>query len=146
MSDVHLLARARKSFEQHTWADSYRLFEAADHEAPLEPEDLERLAAAAYLLGREDESEAFWERAHRTFLERGDRALLSISRRPVNEPRKRSERIGDTNVLWTTARKRAHAVDMNATYAVRAPEAGEQLADSLACAAKCRRLARVTVP
>ena len=73
MSDIHLLARARQSFEQHTWADSYRLFEAADREAPLEPEDLERLATAAYLMGREDDSEAFWERAHRAFLERGDR-------------------------------------------------------------------------
>ena len=73
MSDIHLLARARQSFEQHTWADSYRLFDAADREALLEPEDLERLATAAYLMGREDESEAFWERAHRTFLERGDR-------------------------------------------------------------------------
>jgi DNA-binding CsgD family transcriptional regulator/tetratricopeptide (TPR) repeat protein len=72
MSDLHLLARARQSFEQHTWADSYCLFEAADREVPLEPEDLERLATAAYLMGREDESEAFWERAHRTFLERGD--------------------------------------------------------------------------
>jgi DNA-binding CsgD family transcriptional regulator len=73
MSDIHLLARARQSFEQHTWADAYRLFEAADREAPLEPEDLERLATAAYLMGRQDESEAFWERAHRTFFERGDR-------------------------------------------------------------------------
>jgi ATP/maltotriose-dependent transcriptional regulator MalT len=73
MSDIHLLARARKSFDQHTWTESCRLFEAADREAPLEPEDLERLATAAYLLGREDDSEAFWERAHRGFLERGDR-------------------------------------------------------------------------
>jgi DNA-binding CsgD family transcriptional regulator len=73
MSDIHLLARARKSFEQHTWAESYRLFEAADREAPLAPEDLERLATAAYLMGREDDSEAFWERAHRGFLDRGDR-------------------------------------------------------------------------
>jgi DNA-binding CsgD family transcriptional regulator/tetratricopeptide (TPR) repeat protein len=72
MSDIHLLALARQSFEQHTWADSYRLFDAADREAPLEPEDLERLATAAYLMGREDESEAVWDRAHRTFLERGD--------------------------------------------------------------------------
>jgi hypothetical protein len=72
MSDIHLLARARKSFEAQRWADSYRLFEAADREALLEPEDLERLATAAYLMGREDESEAFWERAHRTFLERGE--------------------------------------------------------------------------
>jgi ATP/maltotriose-dependent transcriptional regulator MalT len=72
MSDLHLLARARHSFEQHTWADSYRLFDAADRDAPLEPEDLERLATAAYLMGREDESAAIWERAHRTFLERSD--------------------------------------------------------------------------
>src|SRR5688572_16119318 len=73
MSDIHLLARARQSFEQHAWADSYHLFGAADREVPLEPEDVERLATAAYLMGREDDSEAFWERAHRAFLERGDR-------------------------------------------------------------------------
>jgi ATP/maltotriose-dependent transcriptional regulator MalT len=73
MSEVRSLDRARKSFEQRSWAESYRLFEAADREVPLEPEDLERLATAAYLMGREDESEAFWERAHRAFLERGDR-------------------------------------------------------------------------
>ena len=73
MTDLATLHRGRKSFEQRAWADSYRLFEAADREAPLEPEDLERLATAAYLMGREDESEAFWERAHQTFLERGDR-------------------------------------------------------------------------
>jgi DNA-binding CsgD family transcriptional regulator/tetratricopeptide (TPR) repeat protein len=73
MSDIHPLARARQSFEQQRWADAYRLFEVADREAPLEPEDLERLATAAYLMGREDDSEAFWERAHRAFLERGDR-------------------------------------------------------------------------
>jgi ATP/maltotriose-dependent transcriptional regulator MalT len=71
--DARSLERARKSFEQRSWAESYRLFEAADRKAPLEPEDLERLATAAYLMGREDESEAFWERAHRAFLERGDR-------------------------------------------------------------------------
>jgi ATP/maltotriose-dependent transcriptional regulator MalT len=72
MSDIHVLARARQSFEQQAWADSSRLFQAADREAPLDPEDLERLATAAYLMGREDESEAVWERAHRMFLERGD--------------------------------------------------------------------------
>jgi DNA-binding CsgD family transcriptional regulator/tetratricopeptide (TPR) repeat protein len=73
MSDSHLLAQARESFEQHIWGESYRLFEAADRETPLEPEDLEWLATAAYLVGREDDSEACWERAHRAFLERGDR-------------------------------------------------------------------------
>jgi DNA-binding CsgD family transcriptional regulator/tetratricopeptide (TPR) repeat protein len=73
MMDARSLERARKSFEQRSWAESYRLFEAAEREAPLEPEDLERLATTAYLMGREDDSEAFWERAHRAFLEQGDR-------------------------------------------------------------------------
>ena len=72
MTEMKTLACAGKSFEQRAWADAYRLFEAADREASLEPEDLERLATAAYLMGREDESEAVLERAHRTFIERGD--------------------------------------------------------------------------
>ena len=40
---------------------------------PWTPEDLERLATAAYLMGRDDESEAFRARAHQLFLDRGDR-------------------------------------------------------------------------
>ena len=73
MTDVRTLERARDSFEQRSWGESYRLFEAIDREIPLAPEDLERLATAAYLIGREEESEAFRERAHRMFLDRGDR-------------------------------------------------------------------------
>ena len=73
MTDLATLRRGRKSFEQRAWAESYRLLQAADRDAPLEPEDLERLATAAYLMGRDDESEAFWARAHQTFLDRGDR-------------------------------------------------------------------------
>ena len=37
------------------------------------PEDLERLAIAAYLVGRDDECEAVSARAHQAFLDRGDR-------------------------------------------------------------------------
>jgi DNA-binding CsgD family transcriptional regulator len=73
MSDLQLLERARKSFERRAWAESYRLFEAADCGASLEPDDLERLATAAYLTGRDAESEAFRARAHQAFLDRGDR-------------------------------------------------------------------------
>lgn len=72
MRDEQLLGRARQSFERKAWADSYRLFEAADREAPLEPEDLERLAMAAYLMGQDDESESSMARAHQTFLDRGE--------------------------------------------------------------------------
>ena len=73
MTDLATLHRGRKSFEQRAWADSYRLLQAADRDAPLDAEDLERLATASYLMGREDESENFWERAHHAFLQRGDR-------------------------------------------------------------------------
>jgi hypothetical protein len=44
---------------------------AADREAALEPEDLERLAIAAHLLGRDAESAEVWARAHHAFLDRG---------------------------------------------------------------------------
>jgi DNA-binding CsgD family transcriptional regulator/tetratricopeptide (TPR) repeat protein len=72
MMDLATLRRGRESFEQRAWAESHRLLQAADRDAPLDPEDLERLATASYLMGQEDESEAVWERAHRRFLERGD--------------------------------------------------------------------------
>jgi DNA-binding CsgD family transcriptional regulator len=76
---VETLRQARQSFEQKAWEDSYRLFEAADRESALEPEDLERLATAAYLTGRDDKSEAFRERAHQIFLARGDREAAARS-------------------------------------------------------------------
>jgi DNA-binding CsgD family transcriptional regulator len=69
---METLGRARKSFDHKGWSDAYRLFEAADREAGLGPEDLERFATAAYLVGRDDESEALWARAYQMFLERGD--------------------------------------------------------------------------
>ena len=70
--DVQALGRGRDAFARAAWAESYRLFQAADCEAPLEPEDLERLATAAYLIGRDAESEAARGRAHQTCLDRGD--------------------------------------------------------------------------
>jgi hypothetical protein len=49
------LQHGRESFERKAWAESYRLLQAAEREVPLEPEDLERLAMAAYLTGRDAE-------------------------------------------------------------------------------------------
>jgi DNA-binding CsgD family transcriptional regulator len=72
MTDLPALARGRELFQRQAWGEAYRLLEAADREAPLEPEDLERLATAAYLVGRDDESEDFRARAHQMFLARGD--------------------------------------------------------------------------
>src|SRR5262245_36186329 len=72
MAEVDTLQRARTLFDERAWAGAYRLFEAADREATLEPEDLDRFATAAYLIGKDAESEAFRERAHHAHLERGD--------------------------------------------------------------------------
>ena len=63
---------ARESFEQKAWADACRLYATADGDAPLEPDDLQQYAIAAYLTGRDDESEALWARAHQAFVDRGD--------------------------------------------------------------------------
>jgi DNA-binding CsgD family transcriptional regulator len=68
----HALQRARELFERKAWVDSYRLLEGVDRHTPLEPDDLERIGAAAYLMRREPESEAFLTRAHQVFLERGN--------------------------------------------------------------------------
>ena len=72
MADNQALGRARNAFAQMAWAESYRLLERIDREAPLAPDDLERLATAAYLTGREGESEALRARAHQIYLARGD--------------------------------------------------------------------------
>jgi DNA-binding NarL/FixJ family response regulator len=57
--------------------DAYRAMSAADHDAPLGAEDLERLATAAYMVGKESEYLALLGRAYRSCLEagRGERAF-----------------------------------------------------------------------
>src|SRR5688572_22451492 len=72
MTEIQALRPAREAFARRAWAESYRRFQDAGAEAPLGPEDLERLATSAYLIGHEAESEAVWARAHQAFLDRGD--------------------------------------------------------------------------
>jgi DNA-binding NarL/FixJ family response regulator len=74
-----ILDRGRESFGRHAWADAFAALSAADAKAPLEPEDLVRLATAAYLVGRDDDSTGGWERAHHQFLGRGDVELAARS-------------------------------------------------------------------
>jgi DNA-binding CsgD family transcriptional regulator/tetratricopeptide (TPR) repeat protein len=72
MAAVDTLGQAQKSFDERAWADAYRLFEAADRDAALGPEELERFGTAAYLTGRDAECETLRERAHHAYLGRGD--------------------------------------------------------------------------
>jgi DNA-binding CsgD family transcriptional regulator len=79
MTAVEILGRARKLFDEKAWGDALALFQEAEHSAPLEPEDLDRLATAAYLVGRDDVCEASRARAHQLFLDKGASELAAGS-------------------------------------------------------------------
>jgi DNA-binding CsgD family transcriptional regulator len=70
MGVVESLARARDAYERREWATAYETL--ADHDAPLDPEDLARLATAAYLLGRHQDCLSAMQRAHKACAEAGD--------------------------------------------------------------------------
>ena len=70
--DTEARARGRECFGRRAWGDAFAELSAADQGAPLDPPDIERLAMAAYLVGRDEDSVAAWERAHHALLSRGD--------------------------------------------------------------------------
>ncbi|MFI5371482.1 MAG: DNA-binding response regulator, partial [Candidatus Eisenbacteria bacterium] len=66
------LARGRELLAARVWAGAFVELEAADREAALDPDDLERLAMAAQLAGREGDSSDILTRAHQGHLGRTD--------------------------------------------------------------------------
>jgi DNA-binding CsgD family transcriptional regulator len=60
------------AFARRAWAEAYAALSAADERTPLELDDLELLATAAWLLGRDDDSERAWARAFRELVGRGE--------------------------------------------------------------------------
>ncbi len=68
---VGMLDRARRSYGQRAWADAYQAFGFADQETPLEAEDLDLLAMAAYLVGLDDEYLRTLERAYNAHMNAG---------------------------------------------------------------------------
>ena len=69
MTVKSLLEEGRDSYERCEWADAYAQLSAVDTGSPLKPEDLERLATAAYLAGHDQESADIWTRAHQARLQ-----------------------------------------------------------------------------
>ena len=55
MTTTDALDRARDSFARHAWAEAHAQLAALDGRSPLAPADLERLAMAAFLVGRDDD-------------------------------------------------------------------------------------------
>jgi len=72
MTTTDTLDRARDSFARHAWAEAYAQLAALDRGSPLAPADLERLATAAFLVGRDDHSAEAWARAFQGWLRAGD--------------------------------------------------------------------------
>ena len=71
MTRTEALERGRSGSARRSWAEAYTHLAAADREAPLAPEDLELLADAAHLTGREPLSREILARAHQGFLDQG---------------------------------------------------------------------------
>jgi DNA-binding CsgD family transcriptional regulator len=70
------LERGRESYARRAWMNAYESLSHADQAAALGAEDLELLATAAYMLGRDDDHLGGLERAYRVYLDAGE-ALLA---------------------------------------------------------------------
>jgi len=69
---IDVLEHARACFAQRSWGDAYAQFVTADAAAPLDLDDLEKLALTAYLTGHDEESTLGWTRAHHVAIDRDD--------------------------------------------------------------------------
>jgi len=63
--------QALDSFERREWSNAFDQLSAARRDSPMEAEDLERLAVAAYMLARDDSCEEAWTGAHHAWLSSG---------------------------------------------------------------------------
>jgi hypothetical protein len=64
--------RARRAFARRMWGDAFAGLSALHREVELSGEDLERLAVAAYMVGRDEACEESWLAAHRAWMRRGE--------------------------------------------------------------------------
>jgi len=66
-----MLERGRQAFASRAWQEAYRQLSAADANLPLEAADLECLAQAAYLIGRDADATALFTRVHHVLIDKG---------------------------------------------------------------------------
>ena len=67
-----VLEKGRESYRAQSWSAAYTHLVEADRETPLGPEDLQWLAVASHLTGREADSASALTRAHQNLLAQGD--------------------------------------------------------------------------
>ena len=68
-----MLKRGRQAYAESAWRQAYESLARADEREPLSAEDLELLATAAFMLGREDQWFQIIERASHAYAEAGER-------------------------------------------------------------------------
>jgi DNA-binding CsgD family transcriptional regulator len=71
MDRVEQLQRGRQLYGDWAWDDAYETLSQVDAAGPLEPDDLELLATAAYMTDRREDFVAALERAHHAHLHHG---------------------------------------------------------------------------
>jgi len=66
------IEQGREFYADRAWSDAYAALSGADREAALPADDLEMLATAAYMIGREDDYFSALGRAHQAHLNAGE--------------------------------------------------------------------------
>jgi class 3 adenylate cyclase len=77
-TNVASLETGREAVQRNAWSEGYRLLKEADTAEALPPEDLERLASAAWWMGQLDDCISARERAFAAYLDAGDRRRAAL--------------------------------------------------------------------
>jgi DNA-binding CsgD family transcriptional regulator len=72
MTGMEALTQGREAYAKRAWLEAYESLSAAERHAALEAPDAELLATCVFMLGRDEESIEWLERAHQQHLESGD--------------------------------------------------------------------------
>ena len=72
MQEPEAVRQGRDSYRRHAWGEAYRQLAAAHERADLSPADLELLAFAAFLTGREEACGSAMTKAHAGYLAQDD--------------------------------------------------------------------------
>lgn len=78
MTERDQLDSGRKAYQAQKWGNAYTCFTKTAKDVPLEPDDLQKLATSAYLIGKESESVELWSQAHQGFLKLEDKPGASL--------------------------------------------------------------------
>jgi class 3 adenylate cyclase len=77
-TDVGSLEAGREAVDRHAWSEGYELLKESDTAGTIPPEDLERLAGAAWWMGQLDDCISARERAFAAYMDTADRRRAAM--------------------------------------------------------------------